>query len=123
MPLSVAERPAAGVESSDVGGRLGLPASVQRMSAPPHRPTTPRPPRLFVADDVLTGRVTLDNYPFRYILLGSGLTSALGAGLGGRSGANAMLDKILSAAEFLETRGWEVVSVDQGGTVVCLRRR
>jgi hypothetical protein len=83
----------------------------------------PRPPRLFVADDVLAGRVTLDNYPFRYIVLGSGITSALSAGFGGRSGANAMLDKVLSAAEVLEARGWEVVSVDHAGTMVCLRRR
>ncbi|HYN93430.1 MAG TPA: hypothetical protein VES42_06245 [Pilimelia sp.] len=29
--------------------------------------TLPRPPRWFIADDILAGRISLDGYPFRYI--------------------------------------------------------
>lgn len=81
----------------------------------------PRPPRFFIADDILSGRVSLDGYPFRYIAIGASVASAFGAM--SRSGANELIDKNLTAAEFLESRGWEVVSIDQGGTVVFLRRR
>jgi len=34
-----------------------------------------------------------------------------------------LLDTVLSAAELLEAQGWELVSVDHGGAMVCLRRR
>lgn len=95
--------------------------SLGAMVSPTPRP--PRPPRLYIAEDILSGKVRLDNYPFRYICIGPGVGTALSAGFGGRSGANAMLDQILSAAELLESRGWELVNVDQGGTVACLRRR
>jgi hypothetical protein len=33
------------------------------------------------------------------------------------------VDKVLSAAEFLESRGWEVVNLEQGGLIAHLRRR
>jgi len=81
-----------------------------------------RPPRLFIADDILAGRVRLDGYPFRYIIIGSSPTRALGTAFGGRTGANQMLDMILSAVEFLEERGWTLVTVDQGGTVAIMRK-
>jgi hypothetical protein len=82
----------------------------------------PRPGRLFIADEIVSGRVRLDAYPFRYILIGSSPSRALGVAFGGRSGANAMVDMILTAVEFLEDRGWDLVSIDQGGTVACMRR-
>ena len=81
-----------------------------------------RPPRIFQAQDILSGRVSLDGYPFRYICLSLSTSMALGTAFSGRSGAEAR-DEILSAAEFLETRGWEVVTIDQGATLIFLRRR
>jgi hypothetical protein len=83
----------------------------------------PRPPRLFVADDILSGRVRLDGYPFRYILIGPSVSSSLGVTFGGRPATNALLDLVLSAAELLESQGWELVSVDHGGAMACVRRR
>ena len=67
-----------------------------------------RPPRLFRADEILSGRAVLDGYPFRYVLIGPNASAAFGVALGGRSGANNMLDLVLSAAELLETRGWQL---------------
>jgi hypothetical protein len=86
-------------------------------------PAQPRPPRLFLADDILSGRVRLDGYPFRHILVVPSMSTSLGAAFGGRAGANSLLDMVLSAAEFLEPQGWELVSVDHGGAMACLRRR
>ena len=83
----------------------------------------PRPPRIFTADEILSGQVTLDGYPWRYICVGLSPSAALGTALSGRSGADARLDQVLSAAELLEGRGWEVMSIDQGGTLVFMRRR
>jgi hypothetical protein len=84
--------------------------------------TRPRPPRHFYAEDVLAGRVSLDGYPFRHVALtvrpGSVLTGALKLG----SGFNDNVDVLLSAVEWLEPRGWELVSVDQV-TIAYLRRR
>lgn len=85
-------------------------------------PAPQRPPRVFRADEILSGRVVLDGYPLRYIVVAPPVSSVIGAGLGGRSGTNAMLDLVLTAVEFLEGRGWQVVSIDQGGSVACLRR-
>ena len=82
-----------------------------------------RPPRIFTAEEILSGRVSLDGYPLRYVCIGLTPSAALGTALSGRSGANTRLDEVLSAAEYLEGRGWEVVSIDQGGTLVYLRRR
>jgi hypothetical protein len=92
---------------------MSVPAGVQQ----------PRPPRLFVADDILSGRVRLDGYPFRYILIVPSMTTSLGVAFGGRAGTNALLDTVLSASELLESQGWELVSIDHGGSMVCLRRR
>lgn len=33
------------------------------------------------------------------------------------------VDKVLTAVEFLESRGWEVVNFEQGGLIAHLRRR
>lgn len=82
-----------------------------------------RPPRIFHAQDILSGRVSLDAYPFRYVCLSLSAGMALGTALSGRAGAEARMDEVLSAAEFLETRGWEVVTIDAGGSLVFLRRR
>ena len=83
--------------------------------------TAPRPPRLFTVDDVLSGRANPDHIPFRYICLTLSAGAALGSGLG-KSGANQRLDRLLSTAEMLEQRGWELMTVEQGGTVAYLRR-
>jgi hypothetical protein len=82
-----------------------------------------RPPRIFTAEQILSGSVSLDGYPLRYVCISLGTSAALGTALSGRSGANTRLDEVLAAAEFLEGRGWEVVTIDQGGTLVFLRRR
>ena len=94
-----------------------------RVTVPPQQ--LPRPPRLFVADDILTGRVQLDHYPFRYIIVGGQLSASqtLDMAFNRRQGANNLLDVILTAVEFLEDRGWDLVSIDQGGTIAVLRRR
>lgn len=83
----------------------------------------PRPPRLYVATDILSGRVNLDDFPFRYICVGPPASSAFGAGFRGRSGVNETLDQVFSAVELLETRGWELAGIDRAGTIVVLRRR
>jgi hypothetical protein len=83
----------------------------------------PRPSRVFRANDILTGRVVLDGYPFRYIVLGpaTSVSSLVGTAFNRGAGENSMFDEVLTAVEFLETRGWELVSMDQG-FVACLRR-
>lgn len=86
-------------------------------------PPPPRPSRVFRANDILTGRVVLDGYPFRYIVLGPAVSvsSMVGTAFNRGAGENSMFDEVLTAVEFLETRGWELVSMDQG-FVACLRR-
>ncbi|AGZ43024.1 hypothetical protein [Actinoplanes friuliensis] len=81
----------------------------------------PRPPRLFEADDVLSGRISLDGYPFRLIYLVISAASFY-AGTSIHPGDLGRVDVLLSAAELLETRGWQTVSVDAGGKLLCLRR-
>ncbi|HEX8345245.1 MAG TPA: hypothetical protein VF657_11015 [Actinoplanes sp.] len=81
--------------------------------------TTPRPPRWFVADDILTGRINLDGYPFRYIYISIRPTITI---LSGASGHAARVDVVFSAVEMLETRGWELVHFEQSGNVAYLRR-
>ncbi|MEV0134461.1 hypothetical protein AB0H83_39135 [Dactylosporangium sp. NPDC050688] len=88
-----------------------------------NHPPPPRPSRVCRADDILTGRVNLDGYPFRYIVLGPAVSVSkmVGAAFNRAAGENTMFDEVLSAVELLETRGWELVSMDQG-FVACLRR-
>ncbi|BFU46276.1 hypothetical protein [Krasilnikovia sp. MM14-A1004] len=81
----------------------------------------PRPPRIFEADDVLSGRVSLDGYPFNLIYLVISF-AAYHADTRIHPSDLPRVDVLLSAAELLETRGWQVVSVDSGGKLVCLRR-
>jgi hypothetical protein len=83
---------------------------------------SPRPPRVFDAADILSGRVSLDGYPFRYVYVVISLPSFY-ADTKIHPSDLIRVDQLLSAAELLESRGWEVVSVDQGGKLVCLRRR
>ncbi|MFI7067529.1 hypothetical protein ACIBL3_41495 [Kribbella sp. NPDC050124] len=75
----------------------------------------PRPPRVFRADHVLSGQVRLDGYPFRYIALTA--EGHLG---------NQAFDVVLSAVEFLETVGWELVNFTDNAhfdPIAYLRRR
>jgi hypothetical protein len=87
------------------------------------QPPPPRPSRVFRAGDIATGRAVLDGYPFRYIVVGPSMSvsTAVSAAFNPGGGENAMFDEVLTAVEFLETRGWELVSMDQG-FVACLRR-
>lgn len=85
--------------------------------------TLPRPPRWFTADDILANRVNLDAYPFRYIYLTVAPASGLSAALSGGTGHATRVDTVFTAVELLETRGWELVNFDQGGSVAYLRRK
>jgi hypothetical protein len=49
------------------------------------------------------------------------VSSLVGTAFNRGAGENSMFDEVLTAVEFLETRGWELVSMDQG-FVACLRR-
>jgi hypothetical protein len=82
----------------------------------------PRPPRIFTAEQILSGQVSLDGYPWRYVCIGLSPGRALGSALSGRAGADTRLDEVLWAAEFLESRGWEVLNIE-GGTLVYMRRK
>jgi hypothetical protein len=82
----------------------------------------PRPPRIFSADDILTGRVSLDAYPFRYVYITPSPSSVFANMYRFRSGYNISADQVLSAVELLETRGWEMVTVDPSVHVACMRR-
>ncbi len=81
--------------------------------------TLPRPPRWFVADDILAGRVNLDGYPFRYIYVTILLDFIPTFGKGAYA---ARIDSLFSAVELLETRGWEVVNFEESARVAYLRR-
>ncbi len=82
--------------------------------------TLPRPPRWFIADDLLAGRVNLDGYPFRYIYVS--INPAITTAFSGASGHAARVDAVFSAVEMLETRGWELVNFEQSGKVAYLRQ-
>ncbi|MCU7725752.1 hypothetical protein ODJ79_18640 [Actinoplanes sp. KI2] len=81
--------------------------------------TAPRPPRWFVADDILSGRVNLDGYPFRYIYIS--IHPSITTPFGGTAYA-AKVDAVFTAVEWLETRGWEIVNFELSGKVAYLRR-
>lgn len=74
-----------------------------------------RPRRMIHATDVLEGRWTGDGYPFRYVVVWYNKELVAKA-------RNKMMDTLLSAVELLETRGWELVTVDEAVSVACLRR-
>lgn len=82
----------------------------------------PRPPRIFDAADVLYGKISLDGYPFRYVYVtvSEGAFNVNDLGLGGDRGK---VDVLLSTVEFLETRGWELVTLDPRGRLAVVRRR
>lgn len=84
--------------------------------------TMPRPPRWFVADDIVFGRVDLDGYPFTFIRVTASPQEMVGSGFGGKAAFAAMVDKVLGAAEVLEARGWQVVNFESSGREVYLRR-
>jgi hypothetical protein len=92
------------------------------MSAPSPGPLPPRPPRWFSADDILSGRVTLDGYPFQYIYITAQPSDGFRITFAGPATIAAAVDRVFSAAEFLESRGWQVVSFEQHGQVAYLRR-
>ncbi len=84
----------------------------------------PRPPRIFVADDILSGAVSLHGYPFRYIYLTPSAASIFaGGGYRIRTGNDGPPDQLLSAVELLETQGWELVTIEIGSHGACMRRR
>ena len=58
--------------------------------------TLPCPPRWFIADDLLAGRVTLDGYPFRYIYVS--INPAITTPFSGTSGHAARVDAVLRPA-------------------------
>ena len=88
-----------------------------------NHPLPPRPGRIFSSDDILSGRVRLHTYPFRYICLNQSTgdrfrtVAALGSSIPNE------MDKMFSAVELLESQGWELVAVEQMGLVVFMRRR
>ncbi|MFD1321166.1 hypothetical protein [Micromonospora sonneratiae] len=85
------------------------------------QPQPQRPPRIFYCTDILSGRASLDGYPFRYVLLRPPVSSVFMAGpISGD--AQVTVDQMLSAVELLETRGWELVNFEQGGLLAFLRR-
>jgi hypothetical protein len=77
-----------------------------------------RPPRLYTVDDVLAGRGPIEPYPFRYVCVTMGPQFSLG----GRSVANNLVDRMLSAVEMLEQRGWELFTLENNGMIAYLRR-
>jgi hypothetical protein len=84
--------------------------------------TLPRPPRWFIADDILSGRVNLDGYPFRYIYVTAAPSEAIGSVFAGKAGFAAMVDRVFSAVELLEAHGWEAVNFEQDGRIAYVRR-
>lgn len=88
-----------------------------------NHPLPPRPSRTFSSDDILSGRVRLHTYPFRYIciILSTGDRFRRIATLG--SSMLNEIDKMFSAVELLESQGWELVAVEQMGLVIFMRRR
>jgi hypothetical protein len=81
-----------------------------------------RPPRWFSADDILSGRVTLDGYPFRYVYVSGEPSDGFRVSFAGPSTVATTVDRVFSAAELLEARGWQVVNFEQNGKVAYLRR-
>ena len=81
-----------------------------------------RPPRWFSADDILTGRVSLDTYPLRFIWVNATPSSGFGITVASARFAVEQVEQVFSACELLETRGWQVVSFEQNGRVAYLRR-
>lgn len=76
----------------------------------------PRPPRWFIADDILAGRVNLDGYPLRYVYISVNPTII------DPSGHAVRVDAVFTAVEMLEARGWELINFEQSGKVAYLRR-
>ncbi len=79
------------------------------------RPGT-RAPRMIPVDDVLSGRWTPADHPFRYVAIWHRKELVARA-------RNDMMDRVLSAVELLEDQGWELVTVDEAVSVAVLRRR
>ncbi|BFU42337.1 hypothetical protein KRMM14A1004_05740 [Krasilnikovia sp. MM14-A1004] len=79
----------------------------------------PRPPRRILAEDVLAGRVNIDAYPFRYMYLSVPTPIRPGSG---RTEFDARVDVVLAAVEMLETRGWELVNLEELGQIAFMRR-
>ncbi|GAB3982616.1 hypothetical protein V1634_25850 [Plantactinospora veratri] len=86
-------------------------------------PVPSRPTRAFFVDDILQGRVNLDAYPLRYIRLGFPGNSTARAMYGTTPAIVELLDRMFSAVELLESRGWELVLLEEGGLWAFLRRR
>lgn len=76
----------------------------------------PRAQRMIPVDDVLSGRWAPANHPFRYVAIWHRKELVARA-------RNDMMDRVLSAVEFLEDQGWELISVNEAVSVAVLRRR
>jgi hypothetical protein len=85
-------------------------------------PPQQRPPRWFSAHDILSGRVSLDGYPLRFIFLTGVPSEGFRVTFNTAADHRATIDRVFSACEFLETRGWQVISFEQNGRVAYLRR-
>ena len=85
----------------------------------------PRPRRWFAAEDIVRGRVNLDGYPGRYILLHPIPSDGPQLSWSGKQQSDAHADLLLSAVELLETRGWELVNLDRAEHILnaVMRRR
>jgi hypothetical protein len=79
-----------------------------------------------MSHELLSGQVNLDSYPFRLVSL---IEPGFRYSIMGATQAYAPMDRLLSAVELLEDRGWELINVSfmaQGETmdtaVAFLRR-
>lgn len=77
--------------------------------------TQPRPRRFIRANDVLSGQWTGEGYPFRYVVIWHNKEIVTKV-------RNSMIDTVLSAVELLESRGWQLVTLDESMSQACLRR-
>jgi hypothetical protein len=82
----------------------------------------PRPPRVFLAHDLLTGKISLDNYPFNLIYLIGDWSQIARNEYGLLRSQLPTVDGLLTAAELLESRGWQVISSEGHGDMLLLRR-
>lgn len=74
-----------------------------------------RPQRFIRAKDILSGRWTGADYPFRYVVVWHNKELVTRA-------RNTMIDTVLSSVELLESQGWELVTLDASMSQACLRR-
>ncbi|MBN1174577.1 MAG: hypothetical protein JXA67_20590 [Micromonosporaceae bacterium] len=82
----------------------------------------PRPTRVFTTSEVLSGRLSLQGYPFRHIYIVLPASAVFGGAFSWSKGNEGMVDQLLSAVEVVESQGWELVCIGQDGRMACMRR-